>query len=190
LGWGRDPEPDSLAFSGPSDNCLAFVGLLLNAVIDDILLGSAITEAASADNALDLAKDVKAFDICIIDFNMLGRNGLELYAALACVVDIEKKALLTANVQDAIRDEARVVRDIWQLIATPMIEFMDLGAEQGLESRGIVIQQLDWVDTFLEDGHDYFTGAAPVCVGSSPTISARSRLAAGADACAWRSTSA
>jgi two-component system chemotaxis response regulator CheY len=77
--------------------------LLLKAVIDDILPGSAITEADSADNALDLAKDVKAFDISIIDFNMPGRTGLELYAALASVVDIEKKALLTANLQDAIR---------------------------------------------------------------------------------------
>ncbi|MFT7132662.1 MAG: two-component system chemotaxis response regulator CheY [Cyclobacteriaceae bacterium] len=77
--------------------------LLLKAVIDDILPGSAITEADSADNALDLVKDVKAFDISIIDFNMPGRTGLELYAALASVVDIEKKALLTANLQDAIR---------------------------------------------------------------------------------------
>jgi CheY-like chemotaxis protein len=80
--------------------------LLLKSVIDDILPGSAITEADSTNNALDLAKDVKAFDISIIDFNMPGRNGLELYAALASVVDIEKKALLTANVQDAIRDAA------------------------------------------------------------------------------------
>ena len=94
---------------------MGFVGLLLKVVIDDILLGSAITEADRADSAdradradsvLDLAKGVKAFDISIIDFNMPGRTGLALYAALASVVDIEKKALLTANVQDAIRDEA------------------------------------------------------------------------------------
>jgi len=114
---------DSLAFSGPSFNRLAFVGfsmaknilivddsrlarLLIKAVIDDILPGSAITEADSANNALDLAKDFKAFDISIIDFNMPGRTGLELYAALASVVYIERKALLTANVQDAIRDAA------------------------------------------------------------------------------------
>jgi two-component system chemotaxis response regulator CheY len=116
-------QTDFLAFSGPSDNRLAFVGfsmaknilivddsrlarLLIKAVIDDVLPGSVITEADNASNALDLARDVKAFDISIIDFNMPGRTGLELYAALASVVDIEKKALLTANLQDAIRDEA------------------------------------------------------------------------------------
>ena len=54
--------------------------------------------------------------------------------------------------------EAKLVRDIWQLIATTMIEFMGLGAEQGLETRGIVIQQLDWFDTLLEDGRDYLIG--------------------------------
>jgi CheY-like chemotaxis protein len=114
---------DSLAFSGPSDNRLAFVGfsmaknilivddsrlarLLIKAVIDDVFPGSANTAADNANHALDLAKDVNAFDISIIDFNMPGRTGLELYAALASVVEIEKKALLTANVQDAIRDEA------------------------------------------------------------------------------------
>ena len=83
--------------------------LLIKAVIDDVLPGSAITEADNANNALDLAKDVKAFDISIIDFNMPGRTGLELYAALASVVDIKKKALLTANLQNAIRDEAEAV---------------------------------------------------------------------------------
>jgi two-component system chemotaxis response regulator CheY len=132
-------KPILWPFSWPSDNRLAFVSfsmaknilivddsrlarLLIKAVIDDVLPGSAITEADNANKALDLAKDVKAFDISIIDFNMPGRTGLELYAALASVVDIEKKALLTANLQNAIRDEAEAVGVTF--LSKPIDEFL------------------------------------------------------------------
>jgi glutathione S-transferase len=39
-----------------------------------------------------------------------------------------------------------------------MIKGMDLGPAQGLESRGIVERELDWLDTLLADGRPYLGG--------------------------------
>ncbi len=46
----------------------------------------------------------------------------------------------------------------WSKIREVMIKRMDLGAEQGLESRGIVERELDWVDELLGDGRTYLVG--------------------------------
>jgi len=52
-------------------------------------------------------------------------------------------------------EEARFVRDAWEFIAAAMVEKMDLGVDQGQESRQIVLEQLEWLDTLLDDGRSY-----------------------------------
>ncbi len=46
----------------------------------------------------------------------------------------------------------------WKKICGIMIDRMDLGAEQGLESRGITDRELEWVDELLADGRPYLVG--------------------------------
>jgi glutathione S-transferase len=41
-----------------------------------------------------------------------------------------------------------------------MIKRMDLGPEQGLESRAIIERELDWIDGLLADGRKYLAGDA------------------------------
>lgn len=43
----------------------------------------------------------------------------------------------------------------WGKIRGVMIKRMDLGAEQGLESKAIVERELDWIDSLLADGREY-----------------------------------
>jgi len=88
--------------------------------------------------------------------DMIGVHARRLYYSEALVEHPLTVLPIFADYLD--EAEAKLVRGIWQFIATTMIEFMDLGAEQGLESRGIVIQQLDWFDTLLDDGRDYLIG--------------------------------
>lgn len=46
----------------------------------------------------------------------------------------------------------------WGKIRKLMIARMDLGAEQGQESRDIVAGELDWVDEMFADGREYLVG--------------------------------
>jgi glutathione S-transferase len=46
----------------------------------------------------------------------------------------------------------------WSKIRKIMITRMDLGQEQGLESRRIVEGELDWLDDLLSDGREYLVG--------------------------------
>lgn len=55
-------------------------------------------------------------------------------------------------------EDARFVRDAWEFIAAAMVEKMDLGVDQGQESRKIVLAHLDWLDTLLDDGRRYLVG--------------------------------
>ena len=55
-------------------------------------------------------------------------------------------------------EEAAQLRDIWEFVVAAMTQKMDLGADQGRESRAIVLQQLDWFDELLGDGRDYLLG--------------------------------
>lgn len=47
---------------------------------------------------------------------------------------------------------------MWGVIQRRMIEFMDLGPDQRLESREIVLGELDWMDGLLSDGRTYLVG--------------------------------
>jgi len=46
----------------------------------------------------------------------------------------------------------------WKKIQGIMTKRMDLGLKQGLESRDVVRQELDWVDDLLADGRKYLVG--------------------------------
>jgi glutathione S-transferase len=48
----------------------------------------------------------------------------------------------------------------WRMIVPVMIQTMDLGKEQGIESRDILLGELDWLDGLLADGRRYLTGEA------------------------------
>jgi len=65
-------------------------------------------EAANADEALGLVKS-DAFDIAILDFNMPGRDGLELAAELLAVKPDVPLAVISANHQVEVVTRARQV---------------------------------------------------------------------------------
>ncbi len=46
----------------------------------------------------------------------------------------------------------------WSKIVPLMIKKMDLGTEQGIQSRSIVADELDWLDALLADGRPYLSG--------------------------------
>lgn len=47
---------------------------------------------------------------------------------------------------------------MWGFIQKRMVELMDLGPDQRLESREIVLGELDWIDGLLSDGRQYLVG--------------------------------
>ena len=47
---------------------------------------------------------------------------------------------------------------MWPRITPIMAERMDLGREQGEESREIVDSELNWIESFLAEGRDYLVG--------------------------------
>lgn len=46
----------------------------------------------------------------------------------------------------------------WGPVRKRMIELMDLGTEQGLESRDIIDGELSWLDDMLSDGREFLVG--------------------------------
>ena len=65
-------------------------------------------EASNADEALALAKD-RAFDVALVDFNMPGRDGLQLAADLKSYNPSMPLALVSANHQDEIVARAKAI---------------------------------------------------------------------------------
>ncbi len=65
-------------------------------------------EAANADEALALAKG-GSFDIALLDFNMPGRDGLDLAAALRMENPTMPLAVVSANHQDEIVARAKAI---------------------------------------------------------------------------------
>ena len=89
-------------------------------IVDDsklarIVVGKAVSalqpdwkrlEAGNADEALTIL-DAEPVDLLIIDFNMPGKNGLELAEELRARFPAMPMALATANVQDEVISRAR-----------------------------------------------------------------------------------
>lgn len=65
-------------------------------------------EANGAAQALELL-DAQQIDICLIDFNMTGMNGLELAGELHARRPEMPLAIITANIQDEVIARAREV---------------------------------------------------------------------------------
>jgi CheY-like chemotaxis protein len=92
-------------------------------IVDDsklarIVMGKALSalapewrklEAGNADEAL-LTLEAHAVDIIVLDFNMPGRNGLELAEELRARFPAMPIALATANVQDEVVSRARAAK--------------------------------------------------------------------------------
>lgn len=65
-------------------------------------------EASSAAQALDVVAE-QTPDIALIDFNMAGKDGLELAAELRVLLPEMPVAIITANIQDEIIARAREI---------------------------------------------------------------------------------
>lgn len=65
-------------------------------------------EAGSAEQALELLK-TQQVDATVLDYNMAGKNGLELGQELRAMYPALPIAIITANVQDEIIEAARAM---------------------------------------------------------------------------------
>jgi CheY-like chemotaxis protein len=65
-------------------------------------------EASNADEALAIVAE-RQVDVAMLDFNMPGKNGLELAAELRAARPTMPIALITANIQDEVIASARAV---------------------------------------------------------------------------------
>lgn len=106
--------------------------LSLRRLVLKLVPDAEIIEAASADEAA-AAVDGVSVDRALIDFNMPGRNGLELAEQLAAEHAEIRMAMVTANIQDAVAGRAEALG--MSFIAKPPREedmhgFL-LGAGQG-----------------------------------------------------------
>lgn len=65
-------------------------------------------EAANADEAMNLAKTA-AFDVALLDFNMPGKDGLQLAADLRSAHPTMPLAVVSANHQEEIVNRAKAI---------------------------------------------------------------------------------
>lgn len=83
--------------------------MMLKTIITETIPKSTIIEANCGDDALEKIKDYEFIDIALFDYNMPGMNGLELAVEIQKILSIQKRALLTANIQDSIKEKAAQV---------------------------------------------------------------------------------
>jgi glutathione S-transferase len=88
--------------------------------------------------------------------DVIGVHVRRMYYSEALVEHPETVMPIFANYLG--EEEAALLSEIWELVVVAMIQKMDLGTDQGRESRNIVMQQLDWFDKRLGDGRDYLLG--------------------------------
>jgi YesN/AraC family two-component response regulator len=81
-------------------------------------------EATNADEAVSLAKDT-AFDVALLDFNMPGRDGLQLAADLLAIRPSTPLAIVSANNQAEIVARAK---DIGAVFLMKPLNEQSLGA--------------------------------------------------------------
>jgi CheY-like chemotaxis protein len=76
-------------------------------------------EASNADEALSVVA-ARKIDLALLDYNMPGRNGLELASELRALYPTMPLAVITANVQDEIVSRTRAVNATF--VAKPITE--------------------------------------------------------------------
>ena len=80
--------------------------MMIKAIIADTRPNWEIQEAGSGDEALTLLEDILHIDLMILDYNMPGMDGLTLGKELKQKHPEAKIHLLTANIQESIRQKA------------------------------------------------------------------------------------
>lgn len=68
------------------------------------------------------------------------------------------ETVLPIFTHDLAEAERESLESNWDLVRRLMIGAMDLGPEQGLESRRILAGELDWLDELLSDGRRHLVG--------------------------------
>lgn len=138
-------------------------GSSLPVLVNDgkVIQGSSeiICWAESADNngrTLNCERSPLISDITQRVDDVLGVHVRRIYYSEALVEHPETVLPIFADYLDD--EEAGLLHEIWPFVAAAMTETMDLGADQGRESRDIVLQQLDWFDELLGDGREYLLG--------------------------------
>jgi CheY-like chemotaxis protein len=76
-------------------------------------------EANDADQAIGIVKQQRV-DLALLDYNMPGRNGLELAAELRTLREDMPIAIITANIQHEILEGAKAVNGT--LVSKPLTE--------------------------------------------------------------------
>lgn len=98
--------------------------MMLRAIINSEQPEWDVLEAANADEALQRAKD-NDIDVITLDMNMPGTDGLTVAPELQLSCPQAKIALLTANIQSAVKDKAEGLGLIF--IAKPITEEKIIG---------------------------------------------------------------
>ncbi len=78
--------------------------MMIKEIIKDHQPSANVIEASSSNHALEQLTHKSQVDIALVDYNMPGMNGLELFHELDGMLIIPKRALLTANIQDDIKN--------------------------------------------------------------------------------------
>ncbi len=80
--------------------------MILKEIVKSNIPEVTIIEAGSGEQCLTKITPESEIDIGIFDYNMPGMTGIELIYAIDKILTIPKRALLTANIQDEIKQQA------------------------------------------------------------------------------------
>lgn len=117
-------------------------------------------DTKNADPSLRLAPDAEFAEACRaleerLD-DIVGVHVRRYYYSEAMVEHPESvRPIFTRDLEAS---ERQAVEESWAIVRQVMIDSMDLGAEQGRESRLILETEFDWFDALLADGRRYLVG--------------------------------
>lgn len=95
--------------------------MMIKAIVNDAMPNWEVLEAANAEQAVQQAeKNATGLDYISLDMNMPGVDGLSIVPQLKELCPEAQIALLTANIQDSVRDKATELGV--QFIAKPITE--------------------------------------------------------------------